>query len=114
MAQAGKSLPRQEATREFAVTHMREILKSQLGDEGAHTEDSPDYHFFALAKIRHILEVPWWQRDDMADIRGLFDKAEIAKEWLVTPTLHCPLSGTLPKLPSSSAMPGCANGCISR
>ncbi|MCK7546200.1 heparinase II/III family protein [Marinobacter bryozoorum] len=93
MAKAGKTLPREEAAREFAVTHMREILKSQLGDEGVHTEDSPDYHFFALTKIRQILEAPWLQRDDMADIRTLCEKAEIAKEWLVTPTLHCPPVG---------------------
>lgn len=93
MAKSGKTLPREEAAREFAVTHMREILKSQLGDEGVHTEDSPDYHFFALTKIRQILEAPWWQRDDMADIRTLCDKAEIAKEWLVAPTLRCPPIG---------------------
>lgn len=99
MAQAGKPLPSEETAREFAVIHMREILKSQLGDEGVHTEDSPDYHFFALTKIRQILEAPWWQLDDMADIRTLCDKAEIAKEWLVTPTLHCPPVGDSAEAP---------------
>lgn len=93
LAKTGRTLPNQSAATEFAVSNMRSILLSQLGEQGVHTEDAPDYHFFALSKIRQILDSPWWQRDDMADINALFDRAEVAKEWLVTPSMHCPPVG---------------------
>lgn len=93
LAKTGRTLPNQSAATEFAVSNMRSILLSQLGEQGVHTEDAPDYHFFALSKIRQILDSPWWQRDDMADIHVLFDRAEVAKEWLVTPSMHCPPVG---------------------
>ena len=89
----GRSLPQQSAATEFTVMHMKEILQSQLGNYGVHTEDSPDYHFFALAKIRQILDAPWWQRSDMDIIQATLHKAEVAKEWLVTPELRCPPVG---------------------
>ena len=93
LAKTGRTLPNQSAATEFSVSNMRSILLSQLGEQGVHTEDAPDYHFFALTKIRQILESPWWQRDDMADIHALFDRADVAKEWLVTPSMHCPPVG---------------------
>ncbi len=93
LAKTGRTLPNQSAATEFAVSNMRRILLGQLGEHGVHTEDAPDYHFFALSKIRKILDSPWWQRDDMVDIHVLFDRAEVAKEWLVTPSMNCPPVG---------------------
>lgn len=79
--------------KQFAVINMQKILTSQLGEHGVHTEDAPDYHFFALAKISQVLNAPWWQMDEMTTARDMLERAEYAKYWFVTPSLHCPPVG---------------------
>jgi len=51
----GRTLPNQSAATEFAVSNMRSILLSQLGENGVHTEDAPDYHF--LCRGINIYEI---------------------------------------------------------
>lgn len=84
---------KRERARRFAVKHMKRLLHRQLGEFGVHTETSPDYHFFALAKIEDVLAAPWWQGPEMEDARTFTDQARVAQHWLVTPSLHCPPVG---------------------
>lgn len=93
LERTGRKVSQQKDAEIFALVHMRQLLQSQLGTYGVHTEDAPDYHFYALGQIHSILAAPWWQRDELADIRVTLDSAEIAKEWLVTPALRCPPVG---------------------
>lgn len=93
LERTGRKVSQQADAEKFALVHMGQLLQRQLGAYGVHTEDAPDYHFYALGQIRMILAALWWQRDELADIRVTLDGAEIAKEWLVTPALRCPPVG---------------------
>ncbi|MFW8565643.1 heparinase II/III family protein [Orrella sp. 11846] len=73
----------------YAREQIKIMLGRQLGQFGVHTEDSPDYHFFAVQKITTLLKAPWWQDAEMTHIRQLLAQAEIAKCWLVTPAFEC-------------------------
>jgi len=69
---------------------MVDHVKSQFTDNGLHVENSPDYHFFVLSKVRSFLACPWWgELFENQEIRGLLDKAEVLKYWLVDPYGRC-------------------------
>lgn len=74
---------------EFAKNQMKNLLDSQLGDYGVHTENSPDYHFFAIKKIENILNAPWWKKIKSEEINRKLEKAKIACYWLVDPVGRC-------------------------
>lgn len=67
---------------EYAIAQMVDLTGRQMGEYGVHTEDSPAYHFFAIARIRAILNTPDWQIPEMAFIRQKLDDGERAKPWL--------------------------------
>lgn len=72
----------------YANEKMSELIVSQLGLYGVHTEDSPDYHFFAHKKITNILNSPWW--DDLDEnILKTLELGNYAKSWLVSPDDKC-------------------------
>ncbi len=72
----------------YANEKMSELIISQLGKYGVHTEDSPDYHFFAHKKITNILDSPWWSDLDK-DILKTLELGNYAKSWLVSPDDRC-------------------------
>ncbi len=72
----------------YANEKMSELIVSQLGRHGVHTEDSPDYHFFAHKKITNILNSPWWNDLDK-DILKTLELGNYAKSWLVSPDNRC-------------------------
>lgn len=82
-----------ESARAYAIDYMTQVLKNQLGTLGVHTEDSPDYHFFVLSKIRQVLAAPWWAIPEMDAVQAVCERADVAKYWLVTPALRCPPVG---------------------
>ncbi|MGP5192816.1 heparinase II/III domain-containing protein [Psychrobacter celer] len=72
----------------YANEKMSELIVSQLGLYGVHTEDSPDYHFFTHKKITNILNSPWWSDLDK-DILKTLELGHYAKSWLVSPDDRC-------------------------
>lgn len=72
----------------YANECMSKLVVSQLGQYGVHTENSPDYHFFAHKKITNIVKSPWWS-DLSKDIFKLLELGEYAKSWLVFPNNKC-------------------------
>ena len=68
---------------------MGALLDAQLGPRGVHTEDSPDYHFFATTLIGRILDAPWWRIADMDPFRAKLAAAQDARYWLVDPAGRC-------------------------
>lgn len=81
--------PKSEAGKNFALKKMVDLINSQLGNAGVHTESSPEYHFFALKKIKRIIATPWWATIESRDIREKIKKAENASSWLVDPLGRC-------------------------
>ena len=75
--------------RAFATERMVALIDSQLGPVGVHTENSPDYHFFALAAIKVHLKAPWWQSDAFIPARQKLALAGHARYWLVDPAGRC-------------------------
>ena len=76
------------ALQAYADKEMSKLITSQLGTKGVHTEDSPDYHFFAVKKIKRIVNSPWWTDLKQKNIQYL-EAAEHAKPWLVFPDRRC-------------------------
>jgi len=74
--------------KDYANEKMSELITSQLGLYGVHTEDSPDYHFFAHKKITNILNSPWWNDLDKKILKTL-ELGNYAKSWLVSPDDRC-------------------------
>lgn len=72
----------------YANEKMSELITSQLGLYGVHTENSPDYHFFSHNKIRNIINSPWWKDLD-ADVFKNLELGSYAKSWLVSPDSRC-------------------------
>lgn len=90
-----------QGVRDYAVSSMELLLKNQLGEYGVHTENSPEYHFFVLKKIVSLINAPWWKGIEKSKIDKIIDQGDLAKHWLVTPSLECvPVgdSGTATKL----------------
>ena len=81
--------PKSEAAKKFALQQMVELINSQLGQFGVHTEASPEYHFFALKKIKNILSSPWWAVIESLELKEKINKAEIASYWLTDPSGRC-------------------------
>ncbi|WP_394062394.1 heparinase II/III-family protein [Alcaligenes sp. WGS1538] len=75
--------------KEYALNTMISLLREQLGKEGVHTENSPEYHFFVANKITSLLSTPWWKNENLGEINELLRKAEIVKNWLVDPSFRC-------------------------
>lgn len=73
----------------FAKNQMVALITSQLGKYGVHTENSPDYHFFAIKKIDNIINAPWWKKIDSKEIASKLKLAKIACDWLVDPMGRC-------------------------
>lgn len=78
-----------EKEKEYALNAMVSLLREQLGKEGVHTENSPEYHFFVTNKIIGLLSTSWWKNESFGEINGLLRNAEIAKNWLVDPSFRC-------------------------
>ena len=72
----------------YANEQMSKLIASQLGSNGVHTEDSPDYHFFTHKKITNIVVSPWWSDLDKNVLR-ILELGEHAKPWLVFPNKKC-------------------------
>lgn len=72
----------------YAKSQMEKLIAHQLGSQGVHTEDSPDYHFFAHKKISGITQAPWWA-DLSKKITTLLELGERAKPWLISPDSKC-------------------------
>lgn len=69
---------------------MVDHVKSQFTENGLHVENSPDYHFFVLSKVKSFLACPWWgELFENQEIRVLLEKAEVLKYWLVDPYGRC-------------------------
>jgi hypothetical protein len=99
LAWALPDYPGSQDCREYAAEKMSSLLARQLGRFGVHTEHSPNYHFFALDRIRKLLGGPWWRTVDFEESRFLLERAEIAKYWLVSPDKRCvPVGDTTPRL----------------
>ena len=77
--------PRAEAARAFAIDAMAALIDRQLGPAGVHTEDSPEYHFFATNAIERILLAPWGQIEALAPFHAKLALARQARDWLVDP-----------------------------
>lgn len=89
LSHAFPDLPRAPAAAAFALAEGARLLDSQLGPVGVHTEDAPDYHFFAVALIGRFLAAPWWQVPEMAPFRARLAAAGDACAWLVDPAGRC-------------------------
>lgn len=74
--------------KKYANTEMEKIIFSQLGTDGVHTENSPDYHFFVHKRIEKIVDSPWWN-DLSESALNLVSIANSAKPWLVFPDNRC-------------------------
>ncbi len=74
--------------KEYANEKMGELITSQLGRYGVHTENSPDYHFFTHKRIIKMVNSPWWTDLD-ENILNLLKLGEQAKPWLVFPNNKC-------------------------
>jgi hypothetical protein len=72
-----------EQATEYAIAQMVDLIGRQMGEHGVHTEHSPEYHFFAIARIRTILNSPDWKIPELAFIRQKLDDGERAKPWLL-------------------------------
>jgi hypothetical protein len=81
--------PRSEAAAAYAMSRGSALLDRQLGPVGVHTEDAPDYHFFAVRLIERILAAPWWQVPEMAAFHERLALARDAEAWLLDPAGHC-------------------------
>lgn len=73
----------------FAKKQMCELIFAQLGNYGIHTENSPDYHFFAINKIENIIKAPWWKEIDINEVTEKLHRAKIASVWFVDPLGKC-------------------------
>lgn len=89
LAWAFPDRPLAPAAAAFALAEGARLLDSQLGPVGVHTEDAPDYHFFAVALVGRFLAAPWWQVPEMAPFRARLAAAEDARAWLVDPAGRC-------------------------
>ena len=74
--------------KKYANEQMSKLITSQLGTNGVHTEDSPDYHFFAYNKIKNIVGSLWWGDLDEG-VTNTLKLADYAKSWLVSPDNRC-------------------------
>jgi uncharacterized protein (DUF1499 family) len=81
--------PRASQACAYATDRMGALLDAQLGPRGVHTEDSPDYHFFAIKLITRILDAPWWRIAAMDPFRAKLAAAQDARYWLVDPAGRC-------------------------
>lgn len=72
----------------YAVQNIIKLIESQMGEHGVHTENSPDYHFFACRRIGVLLDSSDWRIPGMDFVRQLMTKAENVKPWLVDATSH--------------------------
>ena len=89
LAWAFPDRPQASAAAAFALAEGARLLDSQLGPVGVHTEDAPDYHFFAVALVGRFLAAPWWQVPQMAPYRARLAAARDACAWLVDPAGRC-------------------------
>lgn len=90
----------------YSNNEMEKLILRQLGRHGVHTEDSPDYHFFAHKKITGITKAPWWL-DLNQEIIDLLNLGEHAKAWLVYPDSRC-----VPVGDSSSVIKRSISSCL--
>lgn len=74
--------------KKYTNEQMSKLITSQLGTNGVHTEDSPDYHFFAYNKIKNIVGSLWWGDLDEG-VTNTLKLADYAKSWLVSPDNRC-------------------------
>lgn len=81
--------PRARAAGAWALAEGAALVDRQLGPLGVHTEDAPDYHFFATALIGRMLAAPWWQAPEMAGFPARLAAARNAAAWLVDPAGRC-------------------------
>ena len=81
--------PGAEAMASYALTQGGTLLDRQLGPAGVHTENAPDYHFFAVLLIGRLLAAPWWQVPEMAPFRVRLATARSACAWLADPAGRC-------------------------
>ncbi len=70
---------------DYAIRTMCDLVTRQLGEYGIHTENSPAYHFFAVAQIRNILRAPDWHVLELEFIREKLEASEKAKPWMLDP-----------------------------
>ena len=82
-------VPGAAAAAAHALAHGTRLLDRQLGPQGVHTEDAPDYHFFAVALIGRLLAAPGWQVSEMAPFRARLAAARNAEPWLMDPVGRC-------------------------
>ena len=85
--------PGAEAAGTYAVTRMSELIDSQLGKEGVHTEHSPGYHFFIIKVFQRLLDAPWWKGAAMRQAQDRLVLARQACFWLADPAGRCVPAG---------------------
>lgn len=66
----------------YAIETMIRILSNQFNG-GVHGEHSPDYHFFAVSRVKGILNCPDWHIVEMQPVKALLEQALIARRWLL-------------------------------
>lgn len=93
LAAAFPSHPKSKDAAVYAIRKMIDLIKSQMGEYGIHTEHSPDYHFMASRRINIILNSPDWQIPEMDFARSLMMKSEKAKPWLLDAKSRTPPLG---------------------
>ncbi|CAN6959370.1 heparinase II/III family protein [Psychrobacter okhotskensis] len=76
------------ALNQYSIENMNNLIATQLGNYGVHTEDSPAYHFFTHNKISNIVSSPWWS-DLPKRTLDVLELGERVKSWLVFPNNKC-------------------------
>ena len=91
---------------DYAIRKMSELVSRQLGEYGVHTENSPAYHFFGMARIRDILKAPEWDIPQLNFINEKLDAGEKVKPWLLDPAgrMIC-VGDTSPSIVDRSKLP---------
>ncbi|WP_367104940.1 heparinase II/III-family protein [uncultured Psychrobacter sp.] len=89
----------------YANEQMAELIASQLGSYGVHTEHSPDYHFFAHRKITKMIKTIWWS-DLGKETLDFLELGQYARSWLVFPNDTCvPVGDSATSKPKSNLAP---------
>jgi hypothetical protein len=70
------------AASEYSTASILNLINSQFDDDGVHTENSPEYHFFAINILKPIIESGWYE---LPRINQIWDKILLESCWLIWP-----------------------------
>jgi hypothetical protein len=71
--------------RAYGLAKLKEMIHSQLGDQGVHQENSPEYHLFICRTLEQMLAAPWYHGPEFAFAFELLETARENRKWMALP-----------------------------